>query len=97
MSGAAWCAEGMEKKIIDKAAIRQRLDRGNVPSRQGRLELFSRPLKTVYADWIDPLVQWFQIFAGGYRARKALLIDGHKGVQRCASGLEQRIIKKRST
>ena len=30
-----------------------------------------------YAAWIDPLVQWFQIFAGGYQARKATLIDGH--------------------
>ena len=30
-----------------------------------------------YAAWIDPLVQWFQIFAGGYQARKATVIDGH--------------------
>jgi len=30
-----------------------------------------------YAAWIDPLVQWFQIFAGGYQARTATRIDGH--------------------
>ena len=29
-----------------------------------------------YAAWVDPLVQWFQMFAGGYQARKATLIDG---------------------
>lgn len=43
MNGATWCAEGMEKKIIDKAAIQRVQDRSNVPSREGRLELFSRP------------------------------------------------------
>lgn len=30
-----------------------------------------------YAAWIDPVVQWFQIFASGYSARKAADVDGH--------------------
>ena len=30
-----------------------------------------------FAAWIDPVVQWFQIYARGYRARKPVLIDGH--------------------
>jgi len=30
-----------------------------------------------YAAWINPVVQWFQIFARGYQARKATSIDGH--------------------
>jgi hypothetical protein len=30
-----------------------------------------------FAAWVDPVVQWFQIFAEGYQARKATLIDGH--------------------
>ncbi len=30
-----------------------------------------------FAAWIDPLLQWFQIYASGYRARKPTLIDGH--------------------
>jgi hypothetical protein len=30
-----------------------------------------------YAAWLDPIVQWFQIFAPGYKARKPTLIDGH--------------------
>jgi hypothetical protein len=30
-----------------------------------------------YAAWLDPVVQWFQIFALGYKARKPTLIDGH--------------------
>lgn len=30
-----------------------------------------------YAAWIDPVVQWFQIYAGGYSARKAIHVDGH--------------------
>lgn len=30
-----------------------------------------------YAAWIDPLVQWFQIFAAGYQARNAVPVDGH--------------------
>lgn len=32
MSGAAWCTEGMEKKIIDNAAIRRGPDRSNLTS-----------------------------------------------------------------
>ena len=45
MSGAAWCAEGMEKKIIDNAAVLPGPDRSNVPSREGRLELFTEDHK----------------------------------------------------
>ncbi|OQP57146.1 hypothetical protein A3860_11320 [Niastella vici] len=30
-----------------------------------------------YAAWVNPLVQWFQIYAAGYRARTPALIDGH--------------------
>lgn len=30
-----------------------------------------------FAAWIDPLVQWFQMTARSYRARKPSLIDGH--------------------
>jgi hypothetical protein len=29
-----------------------------------------------YAAWIAPLVQWFQVFARGYQAKKPALIDG---------------------
>ena len=30
-----------------------------------------------YAAWIDPIVQWFQIYARGYSSRKASEVDGH--------------------
>ena len=30
-----------------------------------------------FAAWIDPLLQWFQIYAPGYRVRKPTLVDGH--------------------
>jgi hypothetical protein len=30
-----------------------------------------------YAAWIDPVVQWFQMYASGYRARNATNVDGH--------------------
>lgn len=30
-----------------------------------------------FAAWVDPVLQWFQIFASGYYARKPILIDGH--------------------
>ena len=30
-----------------------------------------------YAAWIDPVVEWFQTYASGYRARKAMAVDGH--------------------
>ena len=30
-----------------------------------------------YAAWIDPVLQWFQMYASGYQTRKATLIDGH--------------------
>ena len=30
-----------------------------------------------YAAWIDPLVQWFHIYAPHYRPRKPITIDGH--------------------
>jgi len=30
-----------------------------------------------FAAWVDPVVQWFQIYAPNYRARKPILIDGH--------------------
>jgi hypothetical protein len=30
-----------------------------------------------YAAWIDPIVQWFQMYASGYHAQKATDVDGH--------------------
>jgi hypothetical protein len=30
-----------------------------------------------FAAWVDPVLQRFQIFAKGYKARKPILIDGH--------------------
>jgi len=30
-----------------------------------------------FAAWVDPVLQWFQIYAQNYRARKPTLIDGH--------------------
>jgi len=30
-----------------------------------------------YEAWLNPLVQWFQMYAAGYRARVAAPIDGH--------------------
>ena len=30
-----------------------------------------------YAGWVNPVVQWFQISANGFQARKATPIDGH--------------------
>ena len=30
-----------------------------------------------FAAWLDPVLQWFQLFSQNYRIRKATLIDGH--------------------
>lgn len=30
-----------------------------------------------YAVWINPVVQWFQLYTSGYKARKPIPVDGH--------------------
>lgn len=30
-----------------------------------------------FAAWLDPVLQWFQIYAPGYRARHAVAVEGH--------------------